>query len=145
MATYTATRVSSAIPPKYSPTDLVVEYAQYSGSATYSAGDVIQFFKVDAGARFVYGHITTNEDTKTVQNTYAVGDGVDTDRYFASASVVPTTIGRMPDRNTGNTYEYTAADTIDVRIEATGGTGGATILISMTALVDYTAGDPSSH
>ena len=144
MATFSSDRVSSGIQVKYSPTEPVFEYAQYSGSATLSAGDIIQMLKVKRGARLIYGHVTTNEDTKTVQNTYAIGDGVDTDRYFTSATIVPTAIARIPNLNTGNTYEYTAADTIDVRVEATGGTGGATVLVSMMALIDYTIDEPSA-
>ena len=145
MATYTANRVASTIPAKYSPTEPVFEFSQYSGSATFSSGDVIQMLKVNAGARLVYGHVSTNEDTYTTQTTYAIGDGVDTDRYFASATIVPSSIARLPNLNTGNVYEYTAADTIDVRIENKGGTGGATVLISLGALIDYTGDDPSSH
>ena len=144
MATYTANRVASTIPAKYSPTEPVFEFSQYSGSATFSSGDVIQMLKVNAGARLVYGHVSTNEDTYTTQTTYAIGDGVDTDRYFASATIVPNVNVRIPQRD-ASVYEYTAADTIDVRIENKGGTGGATVLISMSALIDYTGDDPSSH
>lgn len=106
--------------------------ASYSISATVSAGDVIQMVNVPDGAQVV-GVVLTCDDLDAGSSLVLdVGDGLDTDRYIDGS-----TIGQAggvlvgPNNRAGVNYVYTAADTVDVLIQAFDGTGTATGTIKL--------------
>ena len=140
MATWTTSRATSGDQARYSHVGPVVEAFTYAMSATNSATDAIQLFKVLPGARVVRLNVWT--DTATL--TYSIGDGGATGRYMTTASAVLTgwttgstvsTVVRNINVGAGLCYSYSAADTVDIRFDAAG--GGATTTIYVVGEVVY--------
>ena len=123
MATYKSDKASASAPARYLHAGDVTEFATYTTSAVASSGDVVQMVKVDPGARVV-SLVVKSDDTLA----YAVGDGIDPNRYFATASVAAGT-NNIAMVNLG--YEYSAADTIDIAV----GTGSALTAQTFQAIV----------
>jgi len=105
MATFKSDKAQAAVPARYLHTGAVTEVCTYTTSALLSAGDVVQLMKVDPGARVVAIQSKSSDNL-----AYAIGDGVDSNRYFETASV--STTQNIALANIG--YEYTAADTVDL-------------------------------
>jgi len=126
MATFKSDKAQAAVPARYLHAGDVTEHTTYTTSALLSAGDVVQLCKVDAGAR-----VTAIQIKAADTLAYAVGDGVDSNRYFETASVATTQ--NIALANLG--YEYTAADTVDL-IYASGAAVTA-MAIQATVTVSY--------
>ena len=56
MATFNSDRTQTTVPARFLHAGVIVETATYTGSATFSAGDVIEMVKLPSGARVIqYG------------------------------------------------------------------------------------------
>lgn len=131
MATLKATRALAGVPARTLHAGAIVETSRYTASATVSNGDVVQMVKVPAGARVVdltYGC--------SVAGTVAIGDGLDTNRYRATASIAVSTVLSGVSAIAGLNYEYTADDTIDVHLAAKFATTVPVIDLHVTYVVD---------
>ena len=140
MATLNTSRTGSGDQARYTAAGVIAENGSYTMTATASATDALQVFKVGPGARIL--QMWTWTDTATL--TYSVGDGAATGRYMTTASAVLTgwttgstvsTVVRNINVGAGLSYSYSVADTVDIRFDAAG--GGATTNIYWTALVAY--------
>jgi hypothetical protein len=124
MATFKSDKAQAAAARRYSHRGLVIEHATYSGSATLSAGDVIQMVKVPAGARVKDWSVSTNDLGSSSTATLRLGDGLDTERYFGSAQISDG-VTRIKTGAVGNHadhgYEYSADDTVDLVVASLGG------------------------
>ncbi len=114
MATRTAPAAQTAIQPKGLRVGTWAVTSSYSISGTsLSALDVIQMIKVPANASLQYLATRFNY----IEAAFSVGDGLDIDRYNASAtrSVAQgwfnITTGTVP-------YTYSQDDTIDITVDA---------------------------
>lgn len=113
MATFSSDKVQSNLPTRLIHEGVFTETAEYSGSASFSSGDIIQMTKVPAGARVVDIHLQTNA-LSSANTTLAVGDGIDDDRYI---SAVGTTLGQsFTNKLSALGYEYSADDTVDILV-----------------------------
>lgn len=116
MATRTSSQVAAGIQPKATRVGLVSETATYSVGAglSLSAGDTIQMVKVAKGASVVYLAVSGGSGDALV----AVGDGGDTDRYIAHATMASaSTVVRTITLHAANTpYVYSVDDTIDLDV-----------------------------
>lgn len=142
MATFTSDKAKTSAARRYSHRGLVIEFATYSGSATLSAGDVVQMVKVPAGARVENFTLSTNTLTTSSTGTLSIGDGLNTDRYMASAQPTYTGVTHGAAKNhAAHGYEYSADDTVDVRVATVGGDGTANPVIKLT--LAYYCDNPS--
>ena len=116
MATYESSKVADGVQPKGLRVGLVAVDAQFSVGAAGSlaAGDVIQMIKVPKGAKLVYLSVSGGSGDALV----AVGDGGDTDRYIAYATMSSSsTVVRTITLHANNVpYEYSVDDTIDINV-----------------------------
>jgi len=125
MTTFTSDKTKSGKSTRYLETGTWSVSAYYSASASTSAGDVIQMVNVPAGAKVVMGWFVPS-----VTGGFAVGDGLDGDRYIDSGSVVANAVTQfslMPD------YEYSADDTIDVLINNAEAAGNYKLTVILAA------------
>jgi len=138
--TYTADKVASTVQAR-AGTDLTCVYSTYEATTKLIINDVIQMCKVPAGATVVEVVLSCDDlDTSaTPAAVLAVGDGDDVDRYIKDSTIGQT--GGTVRLGSGIViadclgYEYTAADTIDVKITtapAAGGTGTITLAVFYT-------------
>ncbi len=137
MATLKSSKIDNQSPREVHA-GVVTETAEYTGSASFSAGDVVQMVQVPKGAKVLEVTISGNQWTSgSADAAYIVGDGNDVDRYMTTASVSSVVIARMG-AVTGHNYEYTADDTVDVTINAQGSsaTTAPIIRLSVTYAVD---------
>ena len=134
MGTLTGSKAGSGVQARSHVAGTVSVYAEYTASATVSAGDVVQMVKVPKGAMVTDMRLSTN--TLADQGAHLqVGDGVDTDRYI-SASGGTVVAGTDINQASGLGYEYTADDTIDIKVVVVGGTATAAAVYKLT--VQYT-------
>lgn len=133
MATYTHARAAAGAQPRAVHAGVNSATAEYSFSNTMSSGDIINFFKIPAGA-VVIDVITRATITAGMAVQFGVGDTSVTERYNASISA--TGVNRA---TAGVPFSYSAADTIRVYVTGTGSlcTGGT---IRVTVL--YKMDDP---
>jgi|688.fasta_scaffold266570_3 hypothetical protein len=98
-----------------------------------AASDILEMVKVPAGATIQEIVLSTTASLGAT-STVEIGDGGDTDRFFAAANFGNGAQGlvRM-DRAIGHGYKYTSEDTIDVRI-ATNGTPATGAVVTMTVI-----------
>lgn len=137
MATLSSDRIASNLPIREIHAGAFTEVAAYSGSAAFSAGDVVQMVNVPAGARVVDLKYQTNVLSDSVSAAFTIGDGLDPNRYVSAAGL-STIGGNLDNRLTAFGYEYTADDTVDVTIDAAGGdaTSAPLIRVYVTMVVD---------
>jgi hypothetical protein len=114
MATLTSSKVGTGTAAKGLSVGLVAVTAVYSVNASLSAGDVIQMVNVPKGATVVYaalGGIGTNQEA-----IIALGDGVDTDRYLAHATMSASSAAPrvLQYEAAVAPYTYSTDDTIDI-------------------------------
>lgn len=140
MATYTASAAQPGVTPRGLRVGLVARTVIYSVNASQAAGDVIQMLKVPAGATPVY--MLVQGVTISGSKIFKVGDGINTGRYMAGASI---SIAAFTQNFLGNgvnyvPYTYSTDDTIDIllsvlSISASAATGGynLSIIYSMDA------------
>jgi hypothetical protein len=118
----------------------VVVYASYALTAALAVSDVIQMVPVPAGA-IITGvtlgatDLDTNGSPTIVLD---VGDGADTDRLIDGATVGQSGGSSSTLTTTAFGYQYTAADTIDVLVQAGPATGAASGTIHL--VVRYVIG-----
>lgn len=133
MATYTHPRAQSSASLKAVHAGVNSETAEYSFSNTMSSGDIVNMFKIPAGA-VVVDVITRYTAVSGQVCQFGVGDTSVTERYQASISA--TGVSRA---TAGIPQSYSADDTIRVYVTGTGSlcTGGT---IRVTVL--YKMDDP---
>jgi hypothetical protein len=116
MATFTATAAQANAPAIYAVNRDVSRVVQFTQSASYSVGDVIQMCRIPNGSIIVDASITCSFSAGVA--TVNIGDGNDTSAL--GASVVLSGAGVMvatravPWRGLGRSYS--AEDTIDIQI-----------------------------
>jgi len=121
MGTFTSNKAATGAQARFVQAGANAVYAEYTGTATLSAGDVIQMVKVPKGAIVHDIVVTTNVLHAGSTGSAAillVGDGVDDNRYFDQVSASGLAViksGLEIAANHG--YEYTAADTVDITVE----------------------------
>jgi hypothetical protein len=99
------------------------------------ANDILEMIKVPAGATIQEIVLSTTASLGAT-STVEIGDGGDTDRFFAAANFGNGAASLVRLSNPiGHGYKYTSDDTIDVRI-ATNGTPATGAVVTMT--VAYT-------
>lgn len=136
MATYKSDRAQTGVQARFIESGTVTEYAEYTGSATLSAGDVIQMVKVQAGARVTrIAYVGNVLDATTGTILVTVGDGLDVDRYDASVSLGTTVLFGLDSAGLFTDYEYTADDTIDIKFADVGSSPTAVPIVRM--IVDF--------
>lgn len=133
MATLTATAAQATAQALYNVNGTISRVVQYSIAASFSAGDVVQMFKIPNGAvvsRCVFA-INGHSGVLTVN----VGDGNDVSAYAASVvlSGSAVALASIPARGIGRSYS--AEDTIDIQVAAVSAPVAAGTLI---LAVDYT-------
>jgi hypothetical protein len=95
------------------------------------ASDILEMVKVPAGAT-VQEIVLSTTASLGATSTVEIGDGGDTDRYFAAANFGNGAAGLVRLSNAiGHGFKYTAEDTIDVRI-ATNATPATGAVVTMT-------------
>lgn len=113
-------------PPTPQPISAGVVYeatAKYTLQAGVAAALVVPMVPVPARARVVDVIVTAAAQSTTL----TVGDGDDDDRYVTSGAVASGAIVRM-NSGVGAEYNYTAADTIDIKLGGTPVAGGIVYL-----------------
>lgn len=114
MATFTASAAQAAAPALMNVSGTIDRVIQFSQTASFSAGDVIQMMKIPQGAVVTKVAIACSFSAGVA--TVNIGDGNDVSAYGASVvlsgSVASTTT--MPYRGLGRSYS--AEDTIDIQI-----------------------------
>ena len=136
--TYSSSQAAANVPPKYLHAGVIVRSATYALSAALVLNDVIQMFKVPAGAT-IHEAILASDDTDTNGTPtikYDVGDATTANR-FISASIIGQTggVARM-DQSGGVGFKYTADTIIQVKVNTAPATGASSGNITLT--VSYT-------
>lgn len=137
MATFKSDKAQASSARRVLHSGLTIEHAQYTGSASLSAGDTIEMVKVGAGGRVHSFVLSVNTLGTSATPTVALGDGLDSNRYFGTAA---PTAGFVTDLNNhaGHGYEYTADDTVDIRVASVpSGNGTSAPVFKLTLGVFY--------
>jgi hypothetical protein len=118
MATFTASAAQANAPVIYAVNRVVTRVVEYTQSASYSAGDVIQMCRIPNGAVVTDVRISGSFSAGVV--TVNIGDGNDVSAY--GASVVLSGAG-VQVANTFTPYRglgrsYSAEDTVDLQVAA---------------------------
>lgn len=111
MATLQSPKATSGRPAQGIHAGVNAIVADYSLTATLSAGDVIQAVKVPHGARVVDAWYNSS-GIGTV--ALSLGDGVDPDRYCTSANAADVTVQRA---TAGLGHQYTVSDGANDRFD----------------------------
>jgi len=111
MATITVSSAAANRSAKFLETGVVGVYSTLSLTVALSAGDVLQFVKVPAGAQVLELTFFNNEGAGN-NYTFVVGDGGDDNRYITSTS----STGVVRAQATTFPYSYSAEDTIDITV-----------------------------
>lgn len=141
-STFKSVEVTANPSPRYNEKGVYALYGHYALAAALVINDVIQMVAVPAGARVLGVSIKTPDlDThQTPTIALDVGDGDDTDRFIA-ASIIGQAGGQV--NNMAATYgnadgyakQYSADDTIDIKVLTAPATGATTGTIELVALV----------
>jgi hypothetical protein len=95
------------------------------------ANDILEMVKVPAGAT-IQEIVLSTTGSLGATSTVEIGDGGDTDRFFAAANFGNGAAGLVRlGAAAGHGFKYTAEDTIDVRI-ATNATPATGAVVTMT-------------
>jgi len=132
MATVTADRAASGIPPRVQEKGVWTEVSTYECSTT-AADTVIQMMKVAAGTTVLDGYIIY--DDLGTGLTADVGDGDDVDRYIDGANTATAALLTRFALGAGGLtfpYTYTADDTIDIKNLGGNATGTITLVVFFT-------------
>lgn len=129
MATTQSTRAASTVQQRSDVGPFaIVDSVTHAVDANVTANDVIQMLKIPRGARVLEVVLTSTDMDTNGTPTWAmeVGDGGDTDRFIASTTIGQTggTV-RMGTNIAGTNYQYTADDTIDIKVTAVAATFAA--------------------
>lgn len=133
MATLTATAAQANIPATMHLTGTITRIAQYTFTASASAGDVVQMLRVPVGA--IVSRVAIANSASAGVLTVNIGDGNDASAYGASVVLSGSAITQtsMPYRGLGRSYS--AEDTIDVTVAAVSTPAAET---KLTLVVEYT-------
>lgn len=140
-STLTSSQVAAGIQPRYEHGGVTITVkAKYTLTAALVINDVIQMVKVPLGA-CINEIILTADDLDTNVGpaiVLAVGDGGDDDRFIKDSTVAQAggvvRLGSgvaVASLSAASYYQYTAEDTIDVKVTtapATGTTAGDIVL-----------------
>ncbi len=135
MATYTHPRASSTASIKAVHAGVNSETAEYSFSVTMSSGDIVNLFKLPAGAVVVDVITRYTLATGAGPTTFGVGDDGSAERYGASISASGVTRATA-----GIPYSYSATGT--VRATVSFSTSNSTIGGTIRVTVLYKMDDP---
>lgn len=139
MTDYYTDKVASSIPARGAGPDLVAQSATLTISTALANSDIVQLFKVPAGAVVHYLSVASDGTQSGNNSTFSVGDGDDDDRFLAAASGTSLRTGGgavVCNRYVGLNHQYTADDTIDLKVveqgagQTTGGKIRASIIYS---------------
>lgn len=131
MATYTHPRAAAGASTRAVHAGVNSATAEYSFSNTMSSGDIINMFKIPAGA-VVVDVITRYTATSGQVAQFGVGDQSVTERYNASISGTGVTRATA-----GIPQSYSANDTIRVYVTGTGSLcSGGTIRVTVLYKMD---------
>ena len=129
MATTQSARAAATVQVRSDVGPFVIcDSVTHALAANVTANDVIEMIKVPRGARILEVILTSTDLDTNGSPTWAmeVGDGGDTDRFIASTTIGQTggTV-RLGTNVVGTNYQYTAEDTIDIKITAVAATFAA--------------------
>lgn len=131
MATFKGSKATSGVQAKALHAGPVEVMSQYTGSATLSAGDVIEMVKVPKGARVLSYTVSTEMDDSSVSTGILnIGDGIDDDRYFSGTVTDGTAVSTMLHGGFG--YEYSAEDTVDITVDGVGNDAAASAVLKLS-------------
>ncbi len=132
MATYQSNKVSATVLHR-AGIDVTSVTGEYTVSSNLATNDIIEMVKIPAGARII-DVIASASASVGATATAVVGDQSDTDRFIASGQLGQgaAQLSRL-NAATGNGYQYSAEDTIDITYTsiATPATSG---VLKLTAL-----------
>lgn len=132
-STFTSAKVASTVQAR-SGLDLTSVYAEYEIAAALVVNDVIEMVKVPAGAVIHDVILGTDDLDSGTDLVLDVGDGSVTDRFIDGATIGQTAgVARLNEVD-GLNYQYTSADTIDVKVQVAPGTGATSGTIRLTVL-----------
>lgn len=143
MATLIASMAASGIQPRAVHAGVNSVHAEYSLSATLSAGDIIQMFKLPDNARVLETRLTSNVNPFAMAGVFNVGTRADTDKFIASATLSANLVfrlnnsdghGFLNDVSDAAVNRYTMIE-VSVGVAGTGSTSG-TIKLDMLYSVD---------
>lgn len=131
MATFQSSKVASTVQSR-DHIGLTVQYASYTFSSAPALNDVVEMVKVPSGAT-IFDIILSSTDMDTNGTptiTLGVGDGSSASRFISGSTVAQAggVVYLSDDANAANAgflYQYTADDTIDVKVTAGPATGAA--------------------
>jgi hypothetical protein len=129
--TFTSDKADSTVQAR-SGLDLTVVYAEYEISAALVINDVIEMVKVPAGAVINNVILATDDLDSGTDLVLDVGDGTTRDRFIDGTTIGQTGGVATLNEVDGLNYKYTAADTIDVLVQAAPGTGETSGTIRLT-------------
>jgi len=120
---------------------VIAVVSKYTQAAAYVINDVIQMVKVPKGAVILDVALSCEDlDTHATPTiVLEVGDGEDTDRYITGSTIGQAGGLASLARYNGHGYQYTANDTIDVKVTTAPATGTTDKSIMLTVL--YTMHD----
>lgn len=147
MGTFTGSRAKSGVSTRFLHEGAIIEYSEYTATATLSAGDVIEMVKVPKGARLadlVVMHNALMAASTGSAAILTVGDGVITNRYMDEISASTSGVQRGIQVNSGVGYEYTADDTIDIKYTDAGTSAVATSAAVFRMIATYFVDGSSS-
>jgi hypothetical protein len=135
MATnYSAAQANANVPPKYLHAGAIVRSASFALSAALVVNDVIQMFKLPAGAT-VHEVILASDDldtngTPTIK--LDVGDATAANRFISQSTVGQAGgVGRT-DQAGGVGYKYSADTMLQVKVNTAPATGATTGNVTLT-------------
>jgi len=115
--TYIADKAAAGVQPRTGE-GLISVTSKYTLTAALVEGDVIQMLKVPNGA--VMQNVIVSCDDLDTDDTPAavleVGDGGDTDRYITGSTIAQGGGIASLAQHVGHGYQYTAEDTLDVKV-----------------------------
>jgi hypothetical protein len=113
--------------------DITSQTESLTISTNLAASDILEMVKVPAGAT-IQEIICATTGSLGATSTVEIGDGGDTDRFFAAANFGNGAAGLVRlNVAGGHGYKYTSEDTIDVRI-ATNATPATGAVVTMTVI-----------
>lgn len=137
-STLTSSKVAATVMAR-KVEDLTAVWASYELTAALVINDVIQMVKVPAGATILDVKVMADDlDTgSSPAIVLAVGDGTTADRFITGSTIAQGGGIASLGVATGLLYQYTADDTIDVKITtapATGATEGTIAVMVLYSL-----------
>lgn len=133
---YTSPIDTNDVPSPISANVVMGAQFQYTLAGALTLNQVIPGVPVPKGARVVgMGLSATDLDTNgTPTIVLAVGDGGDDDRFITASTIGQAGGVQNINAHTGYYYQYTSADTIDIKVTTAPATGATTGTIRLHVL-----------